>query len=151
MHGGGTPQARAKAKARRAEEDAAKALARLDVPPVADPLTALAQLAGQAIAFKDILAARVNELRQIRYRDSKGAEQLRSEVALWERALDRCERFVSAMARLNIDERLAQIEERQVDIVANAISATLTDLGLPEETLREARRGIVRHLRIVTR
>ena len=72
-------------------------------------------------------------------------------MVLWERALDRCERFVSAMARLNIDERLAAIEERQVDIVANAINATLTDLGLPEETLREARRGIVRHLRVVTR
>lgn len=121
MHGGATKQARAKARQRRATDAANALLARLDVPAVDDPFAALAALAGQAIAFKDILADRVNQLKQIRYRDSKGAEQLRSEVALWERALDRAERFVTSMAKLDIDNRLAKISEAQADIVLKAI------------------------------
>src|SRR5689334_2685358 len=86
-HGGSAPQVRAKAAERVAEQQFEKKmgreLARLDVEPVGDPLTALSMLAGQAVAFKDALAERVNELKAIRYEDARGSEQLRSEVALW--------------------------------------------------------------------
>lgn len=130
-------------------EQAQQQLARLDVAPVADPLTALAEIAGQVVAFKDVLASRVNALSAVRFTDEKGAEQLRSEVALFERSLDRCEKFLTSMARLNIDERLAAIEQQKVDMVTTALSAALSELGLSEDQQREATRNVSRNLRIV--
>lgn len=149
MHGGGSPQAKAKAAARLAEEDANKVLARLDVAPVADPFSALAALAGQALAFKDVLAGKVNDLDRLRYTDDKGGEQLRSEVALWERALDRCERFIVSMAKLNIDERLIKIETAQAELVLKAIEAALDASGVPADRRPDAKRAAVRILRAV--
>lgn len=132
-----------------ANEQAQRQLARLDLPPVNDPLTALADIAGQVVGFKDVVADRVNALSAIRFTDDKGAEQLRSEVALFERALDRCEKFLTSMARLNIDERLAAIEQQKVDMVTAALSAALAELGLTEDQQREASDGISRRLRVV--
>lgn len=147
-HGGRARQVQAKAKERLLAAKAAEELARLDVDPIGDPLTLLADLLGQAVAFKDVLAVRVNELQdRLRFVDDKGTEQLRSEVALWERALDRCERFAVNIARLNIDDRLAQISERQLDMVAGALQTVLAELGLSEELQLEAHRGLARHLR----
>lgn len=147
MHGGATKQARAKAKERRAEEQAQKALARMDVQPIADPLTALAELAGQAVAFKDAIAEKVNKLRAIRFLDHKGSEQLRSELAVFERALDRCERFVTSMVKLGLDERLVRIEEKQADLVLDAIEAALDAADVPADMRPEAKRAAVRILR----
>lgn len=130
VHGGRAPQVRAAARRRVLERGAAAELARLDVEPVADPLTQLALLTAQAIAWKDVLAGKVNELTSLRYEGDGSGEQLRAEVALWERALDRCERFLTAMARLNIDERLAEIDERQGHVIVSFIVAALERFGI---------------------
>lgn len=145
-HGGSTRTHRVAAVTEQAQQQ----LARLDVAPVADPLTALAEIAGQVIGFKDVLAARVNALSAIRFEDVKGAEQLRSEVALFERSLDRCEKFLTSMARLNIDERLAAIEQQKVDMIVAAISGAISDIGLDEEHAAKAQRAVARRLRIVS-
>lgn len=144
-HGGNTRNHRTAALHQQAE----RALADLHAPPVDNPLTELARITGQVVAWKDALAEKVNELTSIRY-STEGGEQLRAEVALFERALDRCERFLTAMARLNIDERLARIEQQQVDLITYAVTAVLEELGLPTEQQVEARRGIARHLRVVS-
>jgi hypothetical protein len=70
-------------------------------------------MSGQVVAWKNAIAGLVNELPALRYSSAEGSEQMRSEVALWERALDRCEKVLTAMARLNIDERLARVSEEQ--------------------------------------
>jgi len=119
--------------------------------PVEDPLTKLSEIAGEAVMWKDIMAERIMELQddEWRYQDAKGAEQLRSEVLLWERAIDRCERFLTAMARLRIDERLAKISEAQAAIVTKAIVMTMAEIGLNREQQEEARQVVVRHLRAI--
>jgi hypothetical protein len=152
-HGGAAPQVRAKAAERVAQQEFDKAmrreLARLEVTPVTDPLSTLADLAGQALAFKDALAARVNDLQDnIRYQDMRGAEQLRSEIALWERALDRCERFCTSMAKLNIDERLAQVSEQQATLVADALAVVMGEMGLTRDQQKEARSRVASKLRV---
>ena len=151
MHGGSAPQVKAKAAERVAQqefdEEMTRTLARLKVAPVDNPLTVLAELAGQAVAFKDALAARVNDLQSIRYEDMRGAEQLRSEVALWERALDRCERFVTSMARLKIDDRLAKVEEAQVELLLAALDAGLIAGNVEPGRRAEAKAAAARHLR----
>jgi hypothetical protein len=130
-----------------ARQQAGAELAALDVAPVGDPLAQLALLAGQAVAWKDAMAGRVNHLAGLRYEGTGSGEQLRAEVALWERALDRCERVLVAMARLNIDERLVKITEGQADLMEKALRATLAEIGLDLEEQERAARALGRHLR----
>lgn len=148
-HMGATPSVSAKYKAVKTEVEASRTLARLDVEPVDNPLLELAKIAAQAVAWKDQMAQKVNDLLELRFTDEKYAEQLRSEVVLWERALDRCEKVLVSMAKLDIDERLAQIDERQAETITKALLATLNELEVPAEVKREARKSIGRHLRAV--
>lgn len=142
LHGGSAPSGRAAAL----NQQATAELAKLDVLPVSDPLSALAAVAGQAVAWKDAMAKRVNLLTSLRY-GTEGGEQLRAEVALWERALDRCEKFLVSMARLNIDDRLAKISEHQAELIETALKAALAEMGLDLDEQDRAARSVARHLR----
>lgn len=155
FHGGATKKAKAAANRRIAEAEVAdetrRALAVLDVTPVENPLSALSEVAGQILAWKDRLSFRVNALNErIRYEDDKGAEQLRAEVALYERALDRSVNVLATIGRLNIDERLAAISEKQADAVIAAIEAALAHAGVTGDRAAEAKRIAARHLRAVS-
>lgn len=130
-HGGSSPNGRKHAVAEQARAE----LARLDVPPVEDPLSELARVCGQVLAWKDMLAAKVNALTSLRYEGEGSGEQLRAEVALWERALDRCERFLTAMARLNIDERLASISEARAEVIITVFTVALERAGIEGDLL----------------
>lgn len=125
-HGGSTRNHRKAA----VEAQARAELARLDVPPVDDPLSELARITGQVIAWKDAIAAKVNELTSLRYENENGGEQLRAEVGLLERAFDRCEKFLSSMARLNIDERLAAISEQRAEVIFTVLVTALERAGI---------------------
>ncbi|MEV0090457.1 HGGxSTG domain-containing protein [Streptomyces sp. NPDC050738] len=131
------------------EDETRRALARLDVGPVDNPLTALSEIAGQVIAWKDALAERVNELTRIRFTDDKGAEQLRAEVALYERAMDRCVNVLGTIGRLKIDERLAAINEQQAGVVIGAIEAALAYAGITGPEATAAKQVAARKLRAV--
>ena len=123
-------------------------LARLDVDPVEDPFTELSKLAGQVVAFKDALAAKVNELQAIRYEAmGAGTEQLRAEVALYERAMDRCASVLGLIAKLDIDSRLARISDKQADAVIRAVDAALTKAGVTGPAAIDARKAAARELR----
>ncbi|MCX5522975.1 hypothetical protein OG342_08885 [Streptomyces bobili] len=149
FHGGAAPQAKAAAVRRQVETEARQVLAELGVPAVGDPLEALLRLAGQVLAWQAATAALVNQLDGIRYRGANGAEQLRAEVVLYERAMDRAVAVLSAIARLNIDERLVAVTERQADAVIGAINVALEAAGVSGEQANEARRAAARHLRSV--
>lgn len=142
-HGGSTPS-----HVKNAVEVQARAeLARLNVAPVTDPLTALGQIAGEVLAWKDAMAEKVNELKSLRYSTENGGEQLRAEVALYTSALDRCERFLSSMARLDIDERLARVTIAQKLMIVRAVEAALASAGVAGPAAAEAKRVAARHLR----
>jgi len=144
-HGGASPSGIMSAL----NKQAAAELARLDVPPVTDPLTELARLAGQAVAWKDAMAAKVNELASLRYESATGGEQLRAEIALWERSLDRCISTLGAMARLNIEDRLAGIKRRTADMLELALTQALQKSGADLAGQAAAREEFRRNLRIV--
>lgn len=150
MHGGAARQVRAAAAERLLDAEVRSTLARLDVDPVDDPLTELSKLAGQVCAWRDAIAQRVNELTSIRYSaDGAGTEQLRTEVALFERALDRCASVLVAMARLGIDDRLVRISERQADAVVRAVDAAISAAGVTGTEAASARQAVARELRSV--
>jgi hypothetical protein len=137
MHGGAAPQVKAKAQERVAEGEAQRTLAALaevlgPVEPVLNPLLELSRIAGEALRWKQVIAGRVAELEELRYK-GMGGEQVRAEIALFERALDRCSLVLSNIVRLNIDERLATITERQGHTIAAVISTVLEKLDLGDK------------------
>ena len=156
MHGGKnstTDARREEEKLRRKEEKALqRAIAKLDIQPVEDPLTALRHLAGEVMAWKEAMQAKVLELEQIRYR-GEHAEQIRAEVVLYERSIDRCTHVLGTIAKLNIDERLAAITERQAEMLENGLMAAFEAAGIPitdQETRLRVARSFSRHLQLVS-
>lgn len=125
-------------------------IGRLNIEPVEDPLTALKLLAGEALAWKATLAELVGDLEQIRYR-AENAEQIRGEVALFERAMDRCASVLGLIAKLNIDERLAAISEQQAQMLSNALFASYEAAGISltdVDTRKAVAREFGRHLKV---
>lgn len=153
FHGGSTRTGRISAL----NEQAERLLHRMDAPPCSDPLEALQRLAGRALALEEVIGKLVNDLTEIRYEsggDSEfgkggGGEQLRAEVGVLERAMDRCGRLLVDIARLNIDERLARVTERQAEMMQAALTATLGEMGFEPAQQADARKRIARHLRSV--
>ncbi|MBP5896324.1 hypothetical protein [Streptomyces scabiei] len=150
LHGGNTRTQRAAAQAEKAEEEARRVLATLDVTPVADPFAALSTLAGQVLAWQEAISHIVNKLGdRVRYEGASGAEQLRAEVALYERAMDRTGQILGMIAKLNIEDRMARVTERQADALVSALEAALAAAGVTGTAADEARKAAARHLRAV--
>ncbi len=118
--------------------------------PVQDPLTALLTLAGEITTFKDFLGARIAEMRAEAWRYSGAtAEQLRAEVGLYERALDRTARVLVEINRLGLEERMVKVTEEQGRQIAEVIRRILDGLDLTPEQRRIASEVVPRELRAV--
>jgi len=148
-HGGSSPAGSQSAAEQRIEDQAQKLLYQHDAAPVANPLLALQALAGRALAMEAAIGEAVNRLGSIRYDTETGGEQLRAEVAVMERAMDRCGKLLTDIARLNIDERLAKIERDKADVIVEAIEIALAAAGIRGQQATEAKRAAARHLRAV--
>lgn len=137
-HGGASPQAKRKAAERVLEEQVKHAIEGMDIKPVENPLTALSQLAGEIIAWKDLMAIHVVRLKDTLRYGTEHAEQIRGEVLLYERGMDRAVAVLAQIARLKIDERLAAINEAQVKQMSRILEGALDALGLGYEQKRAA-------------
>ena len=138
IHGGGAPRARAKEHERELEQAANAAIQGMDIKPVDNPLVALSQVAGEILAWKDLMATHVAKLNdKLRY-EGEAAEQIRGEVTLYERAMDRAVQVLAAIGRLKIDERLAAITDAQVRQMGIILEGALSALGLDYEQKRTA-------------
>lgn len=135
MHGGASKQAKTKAKERLLEREVLSTAARLagagKAPTIDNALEALAKLAGEILSVKDLFRERLADLDGNSWRYSgQGAEQLRAEVALYERAMDRSVSVLGTISRLKIDERLARIQEEQGQAVVTVLSRVAARMGL---------------------
>jgi len=130
-HGGAAPQVRAAAKARRlaaaAEADAERLLAHEAVDRLADPWETLGRLAVEADAMKQALGERVNALgAALRYTaPGAGTEQLRAEVTLYERAMDRSAKFADLLLRHNWQEKQVQLQQSHAQLVVDSYVASM--------------------------
>lgn len=114
-----------------------------------NPFDALLDVAQEQMLWKDICLAKLAKLKEDEWRwdGDRAGEQLRSEIMLYERAVDRATKTLERIARLGIEERLTRIAERQVAIVETAIVRTLQELDMPVDLQATARTRIVKHLR----
>ena len=131
------------------EQQAARLLYQRDATPVTDPLSALQKLAGRAAAWEDIIGEKVNELRSIRYSTDEGGEQIRGEIAVMERAMDRLGRLLVDIAKLNIEERLATIRQKTANMLEEALTVALQKSGADLAGQAAAREEFKRRLRVV--
>jgi hypothetical protein len=145
-HGGKSPNALAGAARRLAEE---KALSLLNISgrsqPVTDPISTLMDLAGEALAFKEILSEHVATLTEMRYRGKSG-EQIRGELEAYERALDRAEHFCNNLAKLNLEERQLKINQAHVELTVTALDASMAAVGIEGEQRDALLREMARRL-----
>lgn len=119
------------------------------ITPIDNPLAVYREFAGRVLAWFNALDAIVQELTDMRYEGERTGEQLRSEVALFERAMDRMNTVLSTYAKLNIDERLAGVTIDQKRMIIRAIEAALADAGIAGPAVQKAKAVAARHLRVV--
>ncbi|MEU5633532.1 hypothetical protein ACH47C_26930 [Streptomyces rishiriensis] len=117
-----------------------------EVVPVDSPLEAYRMFAGRVMAWLDLMDTLLGGIDSPRYRGAT-AEQIRGEVLLFERAMDRANTVLSTYAKLNVDERLARVTEKQADAVVAAIGAALAHAGVTGSAAADARKVAARHLR----
>lgn len=150
----GSAQAHARAAAARNDADTtaqrrARNLAdKRGLRPVENPLEALSLLAAEILTVKDYLDGQVEKLTTTDIEAGDDLTRVRGLISMWERATDRAAKVLVDLVRLDIDGRLASIEQAKVDIVVRAIDATLVELNLGH-LVEEARRRVGRHLRAV--
>jgi hypothetical protein len=129
FHGGKAPQVQAAAARRTPEAKARAYLEKNGYEPLTDPVKVLADLAGEAVAMKDYFRSQIDQLRY----EHRAGEQLRAEVALYERAMDRCVKVLTDIMRLGIAERRARIEEAQAVMMLNIFNTVLGRMDLPAQ------------------
>jgi hypothetical protein len=136
LHGGSTPNHRAAARAeqaRRSEAEALRMLAGMDLPPMGDPLTALGKLASLAMAMVDVARDQLAALESMVGPDHLGDERTRAHVQLLERFMAMAQRHASDLARLNLDERMAEMHARsavlQGGLMLGLVRAIVIRLG----------------------
>lgn len=172
-HGGSAPQVKRKAELRLVSEKAAKTVSALGGwSPVTDPLSALADVAGEVLAVKDHLRGLVERIvereRQIqadavhlvaaefsgeqvglRIPDAKGAEQMRAEFTAYMAMLNSAVATLATIAKLNIDERMARIDEARAAMIGEALRRAWAEVGVTGEAQTRGMATFARHLRVV--
>ena len=132
-----------------AEARAERLLYQRDAAPVVNPLEALQLLAGRALALEQFFGDKANELKGLRYEGGAGGEQLRAEVAVLERAMDRAGRLLLDIAKLGIEDKLAGIRQRTLDMLERALDAALEASGAGLDGKAKAREAFKRQLKVV--
>lgn len=169
-HGGRAPQVKAKAARNLVEQDAARAVSAMGAwTPVTDPLSALADVAGEVTAVKDFLRGLVDRIVEreqrhaleagvarlmgdeggLRVPDEKGVEQMRAEFQAYMAMLNSTVATLATIAKLNIDERMARIEEARKTMIIEAMRRGFAAAGVTGEAHTRGLAATVKHLRVV--
>jgi hypothetical protein len=135
FHDGKTPNSIQSAHQREATAVATSVIRAEVTGAVANPIRALQELADEALRLKNFFAERVSELEQLRYSSSLGFEQVRSEVTLYTGAMTQAGHLLIALAKLNLDDRLAEIDAAQGRQVGEMYFRALE--AVPEITERQ--------------
>lgn len=150
-HGGKSPRVLAASQRRLAEQEATREVARLS--DARGPLTLpdvygeMLKTAGIAVAWRDALEGKVSALEDYSSVNGIGSEQVRADVVLFERAMDRTAKVLELIARLDLDSRMSQISAQQGEQVARALRAGLDAAGLSAGQREAAEAAMVAELR----
>lgn len=127
-------------------------LLRQGYPTIDSAIDELEKIAAEAIVFKNICQERINKLLEAEQSfgyEGRAGEQLRSEVAVYERALDRCNKVLVDHVRLDIAGRKQKLDEQQAVLLVGVIKAVLGQLGLSRDQKKLAGEVVPRELRAI--
>lgn len=115
---------------------------------IADPLGELLWVCSEMKVFKNILRDRVSTIDAANWGSLSRAEevQVRAEVILYERALERLANCLIAIIKLGIEDRLATIEKKQVQQIEQALVLALEASGSDLDGQARARKVLIREL-----
>lgn len=82
-----------------------------------------------------------------RFTDEHGGEQMRSEIAVYERALDRSARVLREVARLGIETQMIRLNREHLDLIRRAIDQTFVSMGMSRKETNNARKILAEQLR----
>lgn len=118
------------AEAVRIDRDARGILAIEGFDSISDPYTELSNLAGEVVKLKDVLRSKVEELTTLKdIGGDKVATQIDVLMSAYERGLDRCERILTNMARLDLDGKIAALQAK-VDSETQAVISRALEVAL---------------------
>jgi hypothetical protein len=81
-----------------------------------------------------------------RYKDRAGQEQQRTELGVYERALDRMSRHLSAMSKVALQEKIVTLGKAQVDMMIRMMLSVITELRLSNELTDRAKSVLLQKL-----
>jgi len=146
-HGGKAPQVR-RAAAKRVVLDQASKLGLLNAQPIDDPICALMELGGEAVALVGALKGHVAALERVGTAPGRWGEAVRPEIAAYLTAIREAERILSSLVRLNLAERLVKIDETRAQLVVTVIERVLASAGLDPQAV-DVRASVARELSAV--
>lgn len=68
-----------------------------------------------------------------RYEDRRGGEQIRSEVVLYERALDRTANVLHQISKMAIAEKMVSLGKAQTELMVKILMGTITEMNMSVE------------------
>lgn len=128
-----------------------KRLSQNGLKPIEDVYAELESNAAEAQAFKEICWERLSDItgeEGWRYKSTAG-EQLRAEVALYERAMERANNFLVNYVKLGIADRRVKVAEAQAMILVGVIQNILGRLDLSRDQKRLAATVVPDELRAI--
>jgi hypothetical protein len=146
-HGGRAPQVK-RAAAERNIRDQVSRLGLVEASPIDDPVAALMNLAGEAVALVNALKQHVAELERVGTEPGRLGEAVKPEIAAYLSAIRETERILSSLLRLNLAERLVRIDEQRAQLVVTVIERVLVSAGLDPQSL-DVRASVARELTVV--
>lgn len=82
-----------------------------------------------------------------RYKDRAGTEQQRTELGVYERALDRLSRHLSSMGKVALQEKIVTLGKAQVDMMIRLMMSVISELALDAQMTDKARFVLLSKLR----
>lgn len=143
-HGGRAPQVK-RAAAERVVVNQVTRLGLLDAGPVEDPVSALMELGGEAVALVAALKTHVADLERVGTEPGRFGEQLKPEITAYLGAIREAERILTSIVRLNLEERLVRIDEERARLVVTVIERVLAVAGLDPQAI-DVRATVAREL-----
>jgi hypothetical protein len=147
LHGGSTTTGKAAA----AEAEGRWLLGQMvpDRGPVTDPLAELRQLGALVMQWMRACESALESLNDYRYEGEHSGEQLRSEVAMFERSMDRAATFLATLAKLGLDERQVAVSEAKANMLLRALEAGLAEHGITGPQATAVKQATGRHLKVL--
>lgn len=79
-----------------------------------------------------------------RYEHRTSGEQVRMEVSLYERALDRSTRVLKDVSKMAIEEKTVSLGRQQVELMIRILMGVVMDIGLNSDQITHARAVLLR-------